>query len=188
MPKIYINSRIKHKRDSSSNFELNNPTLLNGEVAIVDREEENEIRFKIGDGISTYNNLEFVNSGVPTGAIILYSGTTIPNGWALCDGNNGTPDLTDRFVIGAGRRYQVNDVGGEAEHILTVDELPAHNHTLSGDSVINSTTDGTVTVAVGGYFITTSKFQTLNTTDTTGGGQAHNNMPPYYALCYIMKI
>lgn len=188
MPNVELNARIKHKRDSEDNWSANNPILLNGEIGIVDREQESDIRFKIGDGVSTYNNLEFINPGVPSGAIILYSGSTIPDAWVLCDGNNGTPDLTDRFVIGAGKNYQVNDTGGEVEHVLTVDELPEHNHTLSGDSIINSKTNGTVTIGVGGYFTTTSKFETLNTTDIIGNGNAHNNMPPYYALYYIMKI
>lgn len=183
-----LNVRIINKRDTEESWSVNNPILLNGEICMVDMKQENEIRFKIGDGTSTYNNLAFVNSGVPFGAIILYSGSTIPDGWALCDGNNGTPDLTDKFVICAGKSYQVNDTGGEVEHTLTIDELPSHSHTLSGDSIINSTTNGTVTVGVGGYFTTTNKFETLNTTDTIGSGVAHNNMPPYYALCYIMKI
>lgn len=188
MPNTGLNTRIKHKRDSEDNWSANNPILLNGEIGIVDRGQGSEIRFKIGDGTSTYNNLNFINSGVPSGAIILYSGSTIPDGWVLCDGNNGTPDLTDRFVIGAGKTYKVNDTGGESEHTLTVDELPEHSHTLPGDSIINSTTDGTVALGIGGYFTTTRKFETLNTTDTIGSGVAHNNMPPYYALCYIMKI
>ena len=177
-----------NKRDSKENWDANNPVLLDGEIAIVDGE-----RMKIGNGINRYSELPFFlepQSIFVSGMIILWSGSAdnIPDGWALCDGNNGTPDLTDKFVIGAGKNYSVNDTGREAEHILTVDELPAHSHTLSGDSIINSTTTGTVAVATGGYFISTSNFETLNTTDAIGSGNAHNNIPPYYALCYIMKI
>ena len=129
-------------------------------------------------------------AGVPSGLISLWSGNSlnIPDGWVLCDGNNNTPDLRDRFIIGAGNKYSVGNTGGEEEHTLTTDELPEHNHTLSGDSIINSTTNGTVSLGVSGIFITTNKFETLNTTDITGSGSAHNNMPPYYALCYIMKL
>lgn len=127
---------------------------------------------------------------IPSGMIMIWSGseTDIPAGWALCNGQNNTPDLTDKFILGAGNNYNVGNTGGEEGHILTTDELPEHNHTLSGDSIINSTTNGTVSLGVSGYFITTNKFETLNTTDITGSGSVHNNMPPYYALCYIIKI
>lgn len=197
MLNIDLNARIKHKRDSAINWSTNNPVLLKGECVIVDM-DDGSVRIKIGDGINNFISLPYADDDlrniiseitvIPPGAIILYSGSTIPDGWALCDGNNGTPDLTDRFVIGAGKSYQVNDIGGEAEHTLTIDELPEHSFTLPGDPIINSTANGTVTLGVGGYFTTTKKFETLNTTDTIGSGVAHNNMPPYYALCYIMKI
>lgn len=197
MLNIDLNARIKHKRDSVINWSTNNPVLLKGECVIVDM-DDGSVRIKIGDGINNFISLPYADDDlrniiseiivIPPGAIILYSGSTIPDGWALCDGNNGTPDLTDRFVIGAGKSYQVNDTGGEAEHTLTIDELPEHSFTLPGDPIINSTANGTVTLGVGGYFTTTRKFETLNTTDTIGSGVAHNNMPPYYALCYIMKI
>lgn len=67
---------------------------------------------------------------LPKGAIIMWSGSvsSIPNGWALCDGNNGTPDLRNRFIVGAGGEYAVGDTGGAKEVTLTVDEIPAHTH------------------------------------------------------------
>jgi len=114
---------------------------------------------------------------VPKGAIIIWSGAIdkIPNGWVLCDGTNGTPNLTDRFILGAGNSYSVGAVGGEAEHTLTVNEMPSHSHTLGYKS------DGS-----GGGGSGPNKTGTINT-DETGGGLPHNNMPPYYSLCYIMK-
>lgn len=70
-------------------------------------------------------------SQVPAGLIAIWSGAIadIPIGWALCDGNNGTPDLTDKFVIGAGSTYDPDDTGGAASVTLTGTELPAHTHT-----------------------------------------------------------
>ena len=70
--------------------------------------------------------------GVPKGTIVIWSGaaTAIPSGWALCDGQNGTPDLRDRFVVGASGEYAVGDTGGEKEHILTIGEMPRHGHLL----------------------------------------------------------
>ena len=57
---------------------------------------------------------------VPTGCIMFWSGSTedIPEGWVLCDGNNGTPDLRNRFVVGAGGDYAVGDTGGTASESL----------------------------------------------------------------------
>lgn len=67
---------------------------------------------------------------IPKGVIVMWSGTlaTIPAGWALCDGNNGTPNLKDKFVVGAGGGYAAGATGGEAAHVLTIDEMPSHNH------------------------------------------------------------
>lgn len=61
---------------------------------------------------------------------MIWSGTTnnVPRGWALCNGTNGTPDLTDKFVLGAGATFPVGSTGGEIEHTLTEEEMPAHDH------------------------------------------------------------
>jgi hypothetical protein len=118
--------------------------------------------------------------GVPTGGIIMWSGSiaNIPSGFALCDGTSGTPDLTDRFVVGAGgSEYSVGNTGGQKEVQLTVAEMPSHTHSAN-------------------YATSGSNFQGPNfqgrgnkqsATGSTGGDQAHENRPPYYALAYIMK-
>ncbi|MCS7019132.1 MAG: hypothetical protein RMJ87_05950 [Cytophagales bacterium] len=73
------------------------------------------------------------NGTIPIGGIIMWSGSiaTIPAGWALCDGNNGTPDLRDRFIVGAGSSYVPGNTGGANQVTLTAAEMPAHNHTGS---------------------------------------------------------
>lgn len=81
---------------------------------------------------------EIIAQAVPSGVISMWSGSlaTIPSGWSLCDGTNGTPDLRDKFIVGAGSSYSVSDTGGENSHILTSSELPSHSHaegTLSAD-------------------------------------------------------
>ena len=70
---------------------------------------------------------------IPSGGIILWSGllTSIPAGWSLCDGSNNTPDLRDRFVVGAGSTYGRNEKGGAASVALSENELPSHNHTTN---------------------------------------------------------
>jgi microcystin-dependent protein len=135
---------------------------------------------------------------VPIGAIIMWCGTTAPSGWAMCDGTNGTPDLTGRFIVGINGKnsdnlttLNIGDMGGEEFHQLTVPEMPSHAHSygaLSNDSsnnglggiangcTVNNTSEMYGTTSVGGD--PTNNFVTLT----------HNNMPPFYALAYIMKI
>ena len=121
-------------------------------------------------------------SAFVSGMIMLWSGTNaIPTGQYLCDGNNSTPDLRDRFVVGAGNSYSVGDNGGADSVTLTVSQMPSHTHTLDGRS--GSYGSGQPFSAKGAK----EPFWQNMTTDSTGGGQSHENRPPYYALCYIMK-
>lgn len=129
-----------------------------------------------------------VSAVIPSGLIAIWSGSSanIPTGWALCDGSNGTPDLRDRFVLGAGPNYPVAAQGGEYTHKLTVNEMPAHtHHTVMYGADLSASWDDD------NYFYTTyakySKNYNTPETTATGGNAPHNNMPPYYALCYIMK-
>jgi microcystin-dependent protein len=84
---------------------------------------------------ANYDDLvDGLNTAMPASAtgcgIIIFSGAiaSIPTGWYLCNGANGTPDLMDRFVVGAGSTYAVGATGGEATHTLTEAELASHNH------------------------------------------------------------
>lgn len=65
---------------------------------------------------------------VPSGVILMWSGSTdtIPAGWALCNGQDGTPDLTDRFILGAGKTYQPGTTGGAATVTPSVAARSAH--------------------------------------------------------------
>lgn len=77
-----------------------------------------------------------INYPVPQGFIGMWSGSvaTIPSGWVLCNGSNGTPDLRGRFIIGAGGDYNPDSTGGSATQTLISGNLPAHTHTISGVS------------------------------------------------------
>lgn len=141
--------------------------------------------------------------GVPSGAIIMWSGSldTIPAGWALCDGSNGTPNLMSRFIVGAGSGYSVGAIGGEATHVLTVAELPSHSHPLTDPGHSHRYKKPNM---VGGFVEFTSApisvrvdpmdeqqtftSQTGISIGSTGSGNAHENRPPYYALAFIMKL
>ena len=70
---------------------------------------------------------------VPAGGIIIWSGASnaIPSGWVLCNGSNSTPDLRDKFVIGAGNSYNVGTTGGSKDAVIV---SHSHNHNLSGST------------------------------------------------------
>jgi len=111
--------------------------------------------------------------GIPSGIILLWSGAIvdIPSGYVLCDGNNGTPDLRDKFIVGAGSSYSPDDTGGSATHTHTFTGN-GHTHTLQAGTGVAS---GTIVSN------TTDSQQASGTTD------AGSSLPPYYALAYIMK-
>jgi microcystin-dependent protein len=139
---------------------------------------------------------------IPSGVILLWSGSvaSIPSGWLLCNGTSGTPDLRDRFVVGAGSAYAVGATGGAASVTLTESQIPSHTHTGSAASAgahahtVPSGNGGgggaarTDTALAGALGTTTdgAHSHTLSI-NNTGGGGSHENLPPYYALCYIMK-
>lgn len=218
------------------------------------------------------------NHLVPPGAIIMWSGSIndIPVGWALCDGSNGTPDLRDRFIVGAGGEYSPGNTGGAKSVTLTVAQMPQHNHSASSSSTgahthsISTSSAGSHShsasssstgahehdatfagsffghdhVLMGGSGVTIGRATSSNsgsgvlglsetpaslgvpritidtsgdhqhnitvnsagshshsgtaasagshshsiTVNNTGSSQPHENRPPYYALCFIMKL
>lgn len=124
-------------------------------------------------------NVTVFVSNLPVGAIIMFSGsaTNLPPDWRVCDGTNGTPDLRGRFVIGVGPSYAFRSTGGQAKVTLTIDEMPAHAHSGLGMPWGAPSNGDTPDLKPG-----------TADTDTTGGGEPHENLPPYYALYYIMKV
>ncbi len=129
-------------------------------------------------------------SDVPEGAIIMFSGASIPTGWQLCDGTNGTPDLNGRFIVATGGGYSVNDTGGEEKVTLTVEEMPKHTHGYK--DIYYSENGGQVDVPNGLGSNDTDHdnkgWEIDRTTAEAGADEAHENRPPYYALAFIMKM
>ena len=144
---------------------------------------------------------------VPTGGIIIWSGSAaaIPASWLLCNGTSGTPDLRDRFVVGAGSTYAVGATGGSADavvvshtHTGSTNTTGAHTHAEYVNGVDQDRVD-----AVGSYVSGTNVGngnRVSNTSTGSAGDHSHTvtvdsagvsgtnaNLPPYYALCYIMK-
>ena len=130
------------------------------------------------------------STGIPSGFIGLWSGAAnaIPSGWYLCNGSNGTPDLRNRFVVGsgAGASYSVGDTGGANTVTLSINEMPSHDHDtdLDGYKVFATGPNAMGFIGYGGPGGYPGGYVNMQ---NTGGGQAHENRPPYYALCYIMK-
>jgi hypothetical protein len=134
------------------------------------------------------------------GMIMLWSGSsaTIPSGWLLCDGSNSTPDLRNRFVVGATSTYAVGATGGSADAIVV-----SHTHTATSTVTDPGHAHGYIASAPGNYYgnvnggnpgavsSTTNSASTgitvATTNSTTGSSGTNANLPPYYALCYIMK-
>lgn len=132
----------------------------------------------------------------PVGGIIAWNGSaaSIPSGWSLCDGTNGTPNLGNRFILGAGDKYKVGQTGGEEAHILTVAEMPAHNHTFkdpydqAGMDVGTDKSGGQRQRLCCGDNPPYGNILYTGELNLAGESQPHTNMPPYYALAYIMKV
>jgi len=189
-------------------------TLLGGVTAaefnILDGLTVSTAELNYVDGATSNLQAQINSRGVPSGAIMLWSGSTasIPSGWYLCNGSNGTPDLRDRFVVGAGSSYAVGATGGAATVALSTSQLPSHSHSFSGTtSTTGAHTHSVSYTAAEGGSGSGSLVQDYNsgytnkstssagshahtfsgTTSSTGSGSAHENRPPYYALAYIMK-
>ena len=135
----------------------------------------------------------------PVGGIVIWRGSvdSIPDGWKLCNGQNGTPDLRDRFIAGAGGEYAVGAKGGEKTHALSMDEMPSHRHEWVGDDALAGIEPG----ASEAIRVTTTRYDAesklssdpswashVYATSSVGGGGGHENRPPYYALCFIMRV
>ena len=181
---IFFLRRNKEKLDNTS-VALSNEAIQN--IASV---------YSNTGGTATFNNMRITGVaeiGNFKGIIVMWSGTkeSIPNGWNLCDGTNNTPDLRGRFILGSGKGNELTerktgDTGGEENVVLNIDNIPQHDHdtkiwkhtrSFKGD---NDYMHALIHVDDKGGDVTFKS-------NKTGGGKSHNNMPPYYALAFIMK-
>jgi hypothetical protein len=130
-----------------------------------------------------YVSKDYVDSAMPIGSILMWSGSvdTVPEKFHLCNGEEGTPDLRDRFIVGAGSDYEVGATGGSAST-----DLPSHTHTVtSRASDIGYHNDN---VNVREWFAAGDYYPIITSSATKSGAATINTIPPYYALCFIMKI
>jgi len=151
---------------------------------------------KVNGNLSTVGNMNVtgnlnVNGAInflPKGVIVAWNGTSAPAGWAVCDGQNGTPDLRGRFVLAQGQgngltNRQLNQTGGVESVTLTVEQIPPHNHHwLARNDDYNGVGGGNTSLE------DDAGPERPIQTSSTGGGNPHENMPPFYVLTYIMKL
>ena len=179
-----------------------------------------DITVTAGSNITlTHDNAsEFTISGVdafPSGGIIMWSGAAnaIPSGWVLCNGQNSTPDLRGKFVVGysdTDNDFDVNDTGGSKDAVVVSHTHDLnHNHTYSSSTSSDgghshtwqrqdvSIDNGYRPWPASNNDVVSTNVQTSTdgdhghnisgNTGNRGGGGSHENRPPFYALCYIMK-
>lgn len=185
----------------SGSLAVQNGTSINHIATSTDNGSDDD-KLLTENAINTY-----IHQILPEGAIIMWAGSQIPTGWALCDGNDGRPNLLNRFIVGAGADYQVHATGGENQITLTEAQMPAHKH--SGDTSTNGEHQHVVDLGWKDFGATWGSDKSGNApldegsnkqntesagshshsfeTSTVGGSQSHENRPPYYALSYIIK-
>lgn len=164
--------------------------------------------------VNTVDN--FINgvAPIPVGFIAMWSGSSesVPAKWQVCDGTNGTPNLSGMFIVEAGDEYALADTGGLSEVVLTEAQMPSHLH--DGTSIVVAEAGSHTHTYVrrsgerttlrcsgacrggtwrgGGNSPTGSsgshQHSITGTSGLTGSGDAHNNNPLYYALAYIQKV
>jgi hypothetical protein len=150
-------------------------------------ESYNGTKLSVATAQITSLTVNGTNNFLPSGIIIAFYGASnalnIPVGWTLCDGTHGAPDLRGKFILAASSNHALGTTDGEETHTLTTAEIPSHSHTIGMTVQGDPTQDGNVRGSGSDLPI-----QTLTQTGSTGGNSAHNNMPPFHILAYIMKL
>lgn len=179
--------------DAQGNLEIMGVTSRNVDTFTVSRAQENtparafpegsvvELRLtagSIGEIASQLTTDILAATQLPRGIITMWSGATnaVPSGWALCDGNNGTPNLKDRFIVGAGQSYGVGNTGGSitrtpsvwtnaagtgiqvAGTAINVSQMPWHTHSGSVGSDASINTEQQTQDATHGTWLNSSLF------------------------------
>lgn len=161
-------------------------TKLENKVA--DKSDYEDLKTKVDTNTTNITNIKNeiknLQDAMPVGSIIMYNGKAeeIPSGWAICDGENGTPNLIDRFILGSNI---CGSTGGASQVTLSVSQLPPHKHRVSKCWYGKADNANDRQVVRWDESIGTNE-QVM--TGETGLGMPIDIMPPYYRLIYIMKV
>ena len=211
MPPSYVNDSIREMMaqlkdwqsgSSGDDYTITGNLGVNGTLTINGSSgTSGQVLVSQGDGAVPKWGDAFI-----TGMIMLWSGATdaVPAGWSLCDGTGNTPDLRDRFVVGAGNSYDVNATGGSKDaiavshtHTGSTNATGNHSHTIphhlvqavGGTGDIDRDNEYQQWKALSGQKTnTTGNHSHTVSINSAGSSGANANLPPYYALAYIMKV
>lgn len=149
------------------------------------------------------NSIKIYVDNLPKGAIIMWYGekSQIPDGWKLCDGHDGRPNLINKFVVGAGSEYYKGQTGGENAVKLDINQMPKHSHDIyeagkhkhkiSGRKYSGSWQNTLCRSGDNNDWAESSTHEAGNHThsmETVGGDSPHENRPPFVAVFFIIKI
>jgi microcystin-dependent protein len=212
------NNKESNKKEIKENFPSSELNLLytdqNGNMGITKEPDVKYLNISNDANVNIVDAGKIKQKGevlIPRGLVTIWSGTTtnIPSGWVLCDGKTvtttddntsyKTPDLRNKFIAGAGYSYKVGTEGGEDSVSLTIDQIPSHNHEATDSGHSHRYSDRLWVGGTGNYHGSdgagTSSIQRTTqigmaniTISNTGTTTSHENRPPFYALCYIIKI
>lgn len=208
---LHAAGNVKLEKGMAVNEFSNDTTFQDNSDSSVPTEKA--VKTYVDQAMTTQSNELTEKLSFPQGGIIMWSGTSAPSGWALCDGSQGTPDLRGRFVLGAGQGQNltnrpIRQIGGEETHTLTQAEMPEHDHAVKIAS--DGTHKHTFTAWRANFDHLGRATESCNdddgdgtfnrethdagahkhtlTQEKRGSTTSHNNMPPYYVLAYIMKL
>ena len=189
--------------EASGDFTVEGQTTLKGGLVVTGGQVT--VPALSATSLSVTGNISAGTAGVfsgygtiPVGGIIMWSGSAneVPDGWALCDGRTisgkTTPNLKGKFVVGydpSDSDYNaVGKTGGYKNITLTVEQIPAHKHNNSVRTVgYAAAYNGSKEAATFDGNSKNNGHENIIGQDT-GGGQPHENRPPYYAMCFIMRV
>lgn len=208
----------KKENDNGAEVPIEGYGVYSSNSAFLKARYTSDYELPINDNSSKFVSTEWIHKLFPKGTILMFNGASseIPEGWAICNGSNGTPNLIEKFIK-AGTSSGATGGNPNNEVTLTVDNMPTHSHDLLGSATTDtdgghyhytSANDGSstsvtqgegtsATVAASGSTSILSDYEGSHQhyvdlssayTSSEGGSQPFNIEPEYYSLIFIMKI